>query len=121
MNKKRCTNFSKKIFIFLEHNFLPLIQFLLHFYALIFFRYQIFQFFPSISTILASQNHFFILVNSLFSLSVFPCEEFLVLKFLVLHEELQWVDICICILCTRSDCIACSKMHRYVSLRSKSN
>ena len=85
--KKGAQIFPKKIFIFLEHNFLPLIQFLLHFYALIFFRYQIFQFFPSISSILASQNHFFILVNSLFSLSVFLVRNSLSWNSLIPHSS----------------------------------
>ena len=44
--QNRCTNFSKKIFIFLEHNFLPLIKFLLHFYALIFFKVKKLEIFP---------------------------------------------------------------------------
>ena len=45
VNKKWCTNFSKKTSKFLEHNFWLPIQFLLHFYALMFCRYQIRLFF----------------------------------------------------------------------------
>ena len=78
---------------FLEHNFWLPIQFLLHFYALMFFRYQIRLFFSSKSSILALKNSFytgqFLVFLVCFSLWGIPCPE--IPWFLVPHEELQCV------------------------------
>ena len=75
--QKRCTNFfPKKPHIFGKRHtiFDPPKQFLLHFYALIFFRYQILQFFFQFSkffSIFFPKKVFFRPVNSSFSSSVF--------------------------------------------------
>ena len=87
VDKKGCTKFSKKISIFLEHNFWPFIQFLLNFYALMFFRHQILPFFSFQKLKSSHTISFFILFNSLFSLSVFLVRNSLSWNSLIPHSS----------------------------------
>ena len=87
MDKKGCTKFSKKISIFLEHNFWPFIQFLLHFYALMFFRYQILPFFSFQKLKSSHTISFFVQFNSLCSLSVFLVRNSLSWNSLIPHSS----------------------------------
>ena len=90
----RSTNFlspKRAIFLVKGAKFLTPKQFLLHFYASIFFRYKILHFFQILRPILAKKT--FILG---WRIPRFPCEEFLVIKFLdslIPHEEMPCVVI----------------------------